>query len=61
MWEERKGGSINRSVYRAGTSTKPSISRMKQSIPLLLLTDERLGHSTMHIDEDDFVDPPLRR
>ncbi|CAA2958512.1 Hypothetical predicted protein [Olea europaea subsp. europaea] len=56
--EKRKGGSIHRSVHRVGTSTKPSNSRMKQSIPMLLITDGRLGHSDLPIDDDDFVDAP---
>ncbi|CAA3012862.1 Hypothetical predicted protein [Olea europaea subsp. europaea] len=29
---------------------------MKQSTTMLLITDERLGHSNVHIDDDDFVD-----
>ncbi|CAA2969884.1 Hypothetical predicted protein [Olea europaea subsp. europaea] len=56
--EKRKGGSIHRSDHRAGTSTKPSNSRMKQSTPMLLITDGRLGHSDLPIDDDDFVDAP---
>ncbi|CAA2986931.1 Hypothetical predicted protein [Olea europaea subsp. europaea] len=56
--EKRKGGSIDRSVHHAGTSTKPSNSGMKQST-MLLITDGRLGHSDLPIDDDDFVDPPL--
>ncbi|CAA3010400.1 Hypothetical predicted protein [Olea europaea subsp. europaea] len=56
--EKRKGGSIDRSVHRAGTSTKPSNSGMKQSTPMLLITDGRLGHSDLPIDDDDFVDAP---
>ncbi|CAA2986344.1 Hypothetical predicted protein [Olea europaea subsp. europaea] len=31
---------------------------MKQSTPILLIIDGRLGHSDVHIDDDDFVDPP---
>ncbi|CAA3011441.1 Hypothetical predicted protein [Olea europaea subsp. europaea] len=31
---------------------------MKQSTPMLLITDGRLGHSDVHIDDDDFVHPP---
>ncbi|CAA2981258.1 Ulp1 protease family, C-terminal catalytic domain containing [Olea europaea subsp. europaea] len=34
---------------------------MTQSTPMLLITDERLGHSDVHIDDDDFVDPPSSR
>ncbi|CAA2961289.1 Hypothetical predicted protein [Olea europaea subsp. europaea] len=56
--EKRKGGSIHRSDHRAGTSTKPSNSRMKQSTPILLIIDGRLGHSDLPIDDDDFVDTP---
>ncbi|CAA3021920.1 Hypothetical predicted protein [Olea europaea subsp. europaea] len=56
--KKRKGGSINRSVHRAGTSTKPSNSGMKQFTPMLLITDGRLGHSNLPIDDDDFVDVP---
>ncbi|CAA3007565.1 Hypothetical predicted protein [Olea europaea subsp. europaea] len=56
--EKRKGGSIHRSDHRAGTSTKPSNSGIKQSTPLLLITDGRLGHSDLPIDDDDFVDTP---
>ncbi|CAA2973596.1 Hypothetical predicted protein [Olea europaea subsp. europaea] len=36
--EKRKGGSIHRSDHRAGTSTKPSNSGMKQSTPMRLIT-----------------------
>ncbi|CAA2944050.1 Hypothetical predicted protein [Olea europaea subsp. europaea] len=56
--EKRKGGSIHRSVHRAGTSTKSSNSGMKQSTPMLLITDGRLGHSDLPIDDNDFVDAP---
>ncbi|CAA2954705.1 Hypothetical predicted protein [Olea europaea subsp. europaea] len=56
--EKRKGGSIHRSDHRAGTSTKPSNPGMKQSTPMLLITDGRLGHSDLPIDDDDFVDAP---
>ncbi|CAA2979773.1 Hypothetical predicted protein [Olea europaea subsp. europaea] len=31
---------------------------MKQSIPMLLITDGRLGHSDLPIDDDNFVDAP---
>ncbi|CAA2969908.1 Hypothetical predicted protein [Olea europaea subsp. europaea] len=55
--EKRNGGSIDRSVYRAGASTNPSDMGMNQSTPMLLITGERLGHSDVHIDDDDFVDP----
>ncbi|CAA3032674.1 Hypothetical predicted protein [Olea europaea subsp. europaea] len=34
--EKRKGGSIDRSVHHAGTSTNPSDSGMKQSTPILM-------------------------
>ncbi|CAA2985858.1 Hypothetical predicted protein [Olea europaea subsp. europaea] len=54
--EKRKGGSIHRSDHRAGTNTKPSNSGMKQSTAMLLITDGRLGHSDLPIDDDDFVD-----
>ncbi|CAA2999999.1 Hypothetical predicted protein [Olea europaea subsp. europaea] len=54
----RKGGSIHRSDHRARTSTKPSNPGMKQSTPMLLITDGRLGHSNLPIDDDDFVDAP---
>ncbi|CAA2955874.1 Hypothetical predicted protein, partial [Olea europaea subsp. europaea] len=40
--EKRKGGSTDRSVHRVRTSTKPSLSRMKQSTPMLLITNGRL-------------------
>ncbi|CAA2971131.1 Hypothetical predicted protein [Olea europaea subsp. europaea] len=56
--EKRKGGSIDRSIHRVETSTKPSNSRMKQSTPMLLITDGRLGHSDLPIDDDDFVEAP---
>ncbi|CAA3022417.1 Hypothetical predicted protein [Olea europaea subsp. europaea] len=56
--EKRKGGSIHRSDHRAGTSTKPSNPRMKHSTPMLLITDGRLGHSDLPVDDDDFVDAP---
>ncbi|XP_022857130.1 uncharacterized protein LOC111378193 [Olea europaea var. sylvestris] len=56
--EKRKGGSIHRSDHRAGTSTKPSNSGMKQSTPMLLITDGRLDHSDLPIDDDNFVDAP---
>ncbi|CAA2957274.1 Hypothetical predicted protein [Olea europaea subsp. europaea] len=56
--EKRKGGSIDRSVHRAGTSINPSDSGMKQSTPMLLITDEQLGHSDVYIDDDEFVEPP---
>ncbi|CAA2987990.1 Hypothetical predicted protein [Olea europaea subsp. europaea] len=56
--EKRKGGSIDRSVHRTGTSTKPSNSGIKQSTLMLLITDGRLGHSDLPIDDDDFVDVP---
>ncbi|CAA3011718.1 Hypothetical predicted protein [Olea europaea subsp. europaea] len=56
--EKRKGGSVHRSDHRAGTSIKPSNPGMKQSTPMLLITDGRLGHSDLPIDDDDFVDAP---
>ncbi|CAA2982721.1 Hypothetical predicted protein [Olea europaea subsp. europaea] len=56
--EKRKGGSIHRSDHHAGTSTKPSNPGMKQSTPMLLITDGRLGHSDLPIDDDDIVDAP---
>ncbi|CAA2987702.1 Hypothetical predicted protein [Olea europaea subsp. europaea] len=31
---------------------------MKQSTPMLLIIDGRLGHSDLLIDDDDFVDAP---
>ncbi|CAA2985657.1 Hypothetical predicted protein [Olea europaea subsp. europaea] len=55
--EKRKDGSINQSVHRVRTSTKLSASGMKQSTLMLLITNGRLGHSDVHIDDDDFVDP----
>ncbi|CAA2991332.1 Hypothetical predicted protein [Olea europaea subsp. europaea] len=55
---KRNGGSIHRSDHRAGTSTKPSNSGMKQSTRMLLITDGRLGHSDLPIDDDEFVDAP---
>ncbi|CAA2967017.1 Hypothetical predicted protein [Olea europaea subsp. europaea] len=55
--EKRKCGSIDQSIHRARTSTNPSDSKMKYSTPMLLITDGRLGHSDVHIDDDDFVDP----
>ncbi|CAA3018435.1 Hypothetical predicted protein, partial [Olea europaea subsp. europaea] len=33
---------------------------MKQSTLMLLINDGRLGHPDVHIDDDDFVDPPPR-
>ncbi|CAA3005081.1 Hypothetical predicted protein [Olea europaea subsp. europaea] len=56
--EKRNGGSIHRSDHRAGISTKPSNQGMKQSTLMLLITDGRLGHSDLLIDDDDFVDAP---
>ncbi|CAA2966003.1 Hypothetical predicted protein [Olea europaea subsp. europaea] len=58
--EKINGGSTDRLAHRTRTNTKPSASRMKQSIPMLLITDGRLGHSDVHIDDDDFVDPQPR-
>ncbi|CAA3002390.1 Hypothetical predicted protein [Olea europaea subsp. europaea] len=58
MGEKRKGGSIHRSDHHTGTSTKPSNSGMKQSTPMLLITDGRLGYSDLPIDDDNFVDAP---
>ncbi|CAA2974649.1 Probable protein phosphatase 2C 72 [Olea europaea subsp. europaea] len=54
--EKRKGGSTNRSLHRARTSTNPSDLGMKQSTPMLLIIDGRLGHSDVRINNDDFVD-----
>ncbi|CAA3028004.1 Hypothetical predicted protein [Olea europaea subsp. europaea] len=56
--EKRNGGSIHRLDHRVGTSTKPSNSGMKQSTPMLLITDGQLGHFDLPIDYDDFVDAP---
>ncbi|CAA2966758.1 Hypothetical predicted protein, partial [Olea europaea subsp. europaea] len=39
---------------------KQSDSGMKQSISMLLITDGRLGHFNVHIDDDNFVDLPPR-
>ncbi|CAA2967203.1 Hypothetical predicted protein [Olea europaea subsp. europaea] len=57
--EKRKGGNIDRLVHRAGTSTNPSDSGMKQSTHMLLITDKHLGHSDVHIDDDDFSENRL--
>ncbi|CAA3015787.1 Hypothetical predicted protein [Olea europaea subsp. europaea] len=58
--EKRNGGSTDRLAHLTRTSTKPSASKMKKSTPMLLITDGKLEHSDMHIDDDDFVDPPPR-
>lgn len=58
--EKRKCGSTDRLVHHFKTSVKPSASRMKQFTPMLLITDGRLGHFDVHIDDDDLVDTPPR-
>ncbi|CAA3032046.1 Hypothetical predicted protein, partial [Olea europaea subsp. europaea] len=58
--EKRKCDNIDRLVHHVKTSVKPSASGMKQFTPMLLITDGRLRHFDVHIDDDDFVDPPPR-
>lgn len=58
--EKRKCGSTDPLVHHVKTSVKPSASRMKQFTPMLLITDGRLGHFDVHIDDDDLVDTPPR-
>lgn len=58
--KKRKCGSTDQLVHRAQTSIKPSNLEVKPSIPMLMIIDGRLGHSNVHIDDDDFVDSPPR-
>ncbi|CAA3022530.1 Hypothetical predicted protein [Olea europaea subsp. europaea] len=58
--ERRKEGMVDRSVHSVRATRKPSYSSVKASTPLLMITDDRLGHSDVPRDdgEDDFVDTP---
>ncbi|CAA2978209.1 Hypothetical predicted protein [Olea europaea subsp. europaea] len=60
--EKRKGGMVDRSIHSVRATRKPSYSSEKTSMPLLMLTDGRLGHSDVPLDDgnDDFVDFPPR-
>ncbi|CAA2988482.1 Hypothetical predicted protein [Olea europaea subsp. europaea] len=60
--EKRKGGMVDRSVHSVRATRKPSYSSEKASTPLLMITNGRLGHSDVPLDDgdDDFVDTPLR-
>ncbi|CAA3029329.1 Hypothetical predicted protein [Olea europaea subsp. europaea] len=60
--EKRKGGMVDRSVHSVRATRKPSYSTEKTSTPLLMITDGRLGHSDVPLDDgdDDFVDTPPR-
>ncbi|CAA2971704.1 Hypothetical predicted protein [Olea europaea subsp. europaea] len=58
--ERRTSTSKERSVHDASTSEEPSLPIAKTTTPLLAITDCRIGHSDVQIDDDDFVDTPPR-
>ncbi|CAA2980398.1 Hypothetical predicted protein [Olea europaea subsp. europaea] len=49
-----------RSVQSNSTSVDPSLPIAKTTTPLLAITNGRVGHSDVHIDDDDFVETPPR-
>ncbi|CAA3026728.1 Hypothetical predicted protein [Olea europaea subsp. europaea] len=58
--ERRVGTSKERSVHGVSTSEEPSLPIAKTTTPLLAITDDRVGHSDVQIDDDDFVDTAPR-
>ncbi|CAA2979243.1 G3BP isoform X1 [Olea europaea subsp. europaea] len=58
--ERRTGTTKDRSVDFTSTSTDPSLPVEKTTTPLLAIIDGRVGHSDVHIEDDDFADTPSK-
>ncbi|CAA2953431.1 Hypothetical predicted protein [Olea europaea subsp. europaea] len=60
--KKRKGGMVDRSSHSVKATRKPSYSSEKTFTSLFMITDGRLGHSDVPLDDgdDDFVDTPPR-